>query len=87
MNGSVEDNGTAIGAALAANLQLGGTRKTSKITDDQDPEEVEEREAQPVVQRVEYDRQEVGAHQNFRAQSCVDEGVGGDRTAIQKVQR
>ena len=33
LNGSVEDNGTAIGAALAANKALGFKRKTSPITD------------------------------------------------------
>ena len=33
LNGSVEDNGTAIGAGLAASLQLGCKRKTSHITD------------------------------------------------------
>ena len=33
LNGSVEDNGTAIGAALAASIKLGYKRKTSAITD------------------------------------------------------
>ena len=33
LNGSVEDNGTAIGAGLAASIQLGYKRKSSVITD------------------------------------------------------
>jgi len=33
LNGSVEDNGTAIGAGLAASIQLGCQRKASLITD------------------------------------------------------
>ena len=33
LNGSVEDNGTAIGAGLAAALDLGQARKTSPVTD------------------------------------------------------
>jgi carbamoyltransferase len=33
LNGSVEDNGTAIGAGLSASLQLGYKRKSSAITD------------------------------------------------------
>ena len=33
LNGSVEDNGTAIGAGLSASLQLGYKRKSSTITD------------------------------------------------------
>ena len=33
LNGSVEDNGTAIGAGLASSLQLGYKRKSSPITD------------------------------------------------------
>ena len=33
LNGSVEDNGTAIGAALAASIELGCERKYSPITD------------------------------------------------------
>ena len=33
LNGSVEDNGTAIGAALTASLRLGYKRKSSAITD------------------------------------------------------
>jgi len=33
LNGSVEDNGTAIGAGLAVDMALGGIRKTSAITD------------------------------------------------------
>jgi len=33
LNGSVEDNGTAIGAALAASIKLSYKRKTSAITD------------------------------------------------------
>ena len=33
LNGSVEDNGTAIGAGLAASIQLGYKRKSSFITD------------------------------------------------------
>ena len=33
LNGSVEDNGTAIGAGLAASIELGNQRKSSSITD------------------------------------------------------
>ena len=33
LNGSVEDNGTAIGAGLAASIKLGNLRKSSPITD------------------------------------------------------
>jgi len=33
LNGSVEDNGTAIGAALALNADLGNTRKHSEVTE------------------------------------------------------
>ena len=33
LNGSVEDNGTAIGAGLAASIELGYQRKSSSITD------------------------------------------------------
>ncbi len=33
LNGSVEDNGTAIGAGIAASLQIGTKRKSSPITD------------------------------------------------------
>ena len=33
LNGSVEDNGTAIGAGLAGSIKLGCERKSSSITD------------------------------------------------------
>ena len=33
MNGSVEDNGTAIGAATAVSYELTGVRKAHKVTD------------------------------------------------------
>jgi len=33
LNGSVEDNGTAIGAGLAASIKLGNPRKSSPVTD------------------------------------------------------
>ena len=33
LNGSVEDNGSAIGAALAVNTELGSNRKISHVTD------------------------------------------------------
>ena len=34
LNGSVEDNGTAIGAGLAASIKLGSHRKSSRLPTD-----------------------------------------------------
>ena len=37
-------------------------RCSAQVTDDEDFEATEEREVESVLQRVEYDREEVGAH-------------------------